>query len=229
MTHCTVYAASVAPLSDRSLYEAALSAVSPRRREKAARYRQERDRRLCLGAELLLRQGLRDAGKPYPPALTFGPHGKPYLQDEGLWFSLSHSGEWALCALADREVGCDIEEIRKTDLAIARRFFTPEEYARIAAGETPEERQERFFRLWTLKESFLKVTGRGLSLPLNAFSIQTENGITVTGSAKDRPYSFLEYSDIPDCRCAVCAEGERVTAPLRILDLAAILQKEESL
>ncbi|MCD7736265.1 MAG: 4'-phosphopantetheinyl transferase superfamily protein, partial [Lachnospiraceae bacterium] len=99
-----------------------------------------------------------------------GEHGKPFFPDfPEIHFSLSHSGEMAMAVFADTEIGCDIELKKQANEKLARRFFCPEEYAWMARAKDEPERKERFYRLWTLKESFLKATGWGLRLPLDSF------------------------------------------------------------
>lgn len=217
-----LFAACVTPLESPQLYEAAYAAVSPARRQKADRFRFPKDRRLCLGAELLLRYVLRVRGAEFPDEFVYGPQGKPQLPDDSLQFSLSHSGGWVLCAAGSCAVGCDIEKIAPFDLCIADRFFSPGEAADIAAQPTPEAQTELFYRYWVLKESFLKAVGLGMSLPLNAFEILRQEEILVRQSVDDRVYRFREYPDIPGCCCALCAAGEIPDQLLHITDLTAL-------
>lgn len=219
-----VYAASVEPLKEEALYARAYAAVSPERRQKADRFRFAADRRLSLGAALLLRCALRAEGLPVPSGeVVYGEQGKPFWKDSALHFNLSHSGEYALCALAPCEVGCDIAQITPIDLALARRFFTRAEYEAIAAQETPEAQRELFFRCWALKESFLKATGLGLKLPLNAFSFVLGESVSVVQAVDRRSYTFAEFADLPGYRCALCAAGDCTGAALHVLDLRAAL------
>lgn len=219
-----LYAASVAPLADAARYAAAYAAVSPARQEKTDRFRFERDRRLSLGAELLLRHALRAEGLgKVPMAFTYGAQGKPRLKDGGVFFNLSHSGEYVICALAPCEVGCDVEQITAVDLNIARRFFFRSEYRDIAAQATEETRNELFFRYWTLKESFMKVTGLGMKLPLDAFEIVRAGEITVHQSVDTRQYSFAEFDNLAGYKCALCAAGNCRGAVLHKVDFAEIL------
>ena len=134
----------------------------PERMKKAARYRFERDRLLCIGAGLLMLSAL---GIPDESALAFGPFGKPYAPGYPA-FSLSHSGDWCVLALDSDPVGIDLEKPSETALAAAPRVFTPDE--RTWMGEAP---LERFFQLWTWKESVMKATGRGLDLAPESFSV----------------------------------------------------------
>ncbi|HYV67108.1 MAG TPA: 4'-phosphopantetheinyl transferase superfamily protein, partial [Myxococcales bacterium] len=106
------------------------------------------------------------------------PHGKPELDPacaplaSELRFNLSHSGQRALIALARQEVGADIEWLKKRRADdIARRFFAPGEQQRLFELP-PGEREAAFFRLWTCKEAFLKVTGEGLSRSTRSYEIE---------------------------------------------------------
>lgn len=217
-----LYAANVACLRDPALYAAAYGAVPLWRREKADRCRLQRDKCLSLGAGLLLGEALREAGYETPPAVAYGENGKPFLADIPLSFSLSHSGEWVVCALADREVGCDVERVRPVRTAVAGRYFRPEEAAMIAAAPTPDERYDRFFRYWTLKESFVKALGSGLRLPLSAFRITLGDPPTVAWSVDPRQFCLFETTEIPGCRCALCAEAPADPPLLRTVDLTAL-------
>lgn len=215
-----VYAADVSPLEESSIYDAAYGTVSAERRKKTDRYIQMKDRRLSLGAELLLRYGLRAAGiYERTFEIVSGPYGKPYLKNGDIYFSISHSGEYAVCAVSGCEVGCDIEKTAPTDLKIAGRYFSESEYDDIAAQPTPEAQSDMFFRYWTLRESFLKAAGFGMKLPLSSFKIVRGDEISVVQSADDRTYRFKEFGDIPGYRCAVCTAGECKDAVFHIVDI----------
>ena len=219
-----LYAFRVTPLESPALFDAACAAVSPVRREKALCFRHAADQRLSLGAGLLLLHALRESGQETPSGEPdFGSEGKPYFPGSALRFNLSHSGDWALCAVAPFDVGCDVECIRPIDLGLSRRFH-PDETAALLTLPTEEERLDRFFRLWTLKESFMKVTGLGMALPLKAFRIDLEAAPTVLQTVDGRAYCFREYTDIPACKCAVCAAGDWGETPLQIVTPEALLK-----
>lgn len=132
--------------------DSALERVSEYRRKKALRLKNDADKRRCLGAELLL-QRVFGEGFSYAP----DENGKP--RAEGVYFSLSHSGNYAVCAVGESDLGVDIEQPRKNVLPTAMRFFTKEEYEKIAASDFPEE---EFCSLWVLKEACIKCSGAGL-------------------------------------------------------------------
>lgn len=86
------------------------------------------------------------------PLVERSPRGKPFFPGEaGRWFSLSHSGGIALCALSeDGPVGVDVELVRPRRAGLPAYVLSPAELARFDGG------WEDFYRLWTLKESWCK-------------------------------------------------------------------------
>ncbi len=149
--------------------------LGPDERARAARFRRPEDRRRFVAAHVALREILGGCLglAPGRVRLVAGPGGKPRLPAGPLRFSLAHSGALALCAVArGREVGVDVERVRgDIDVAaLARRFFSPPEVAELEALPAAE-RTGGFYRLWTLKEAYLKARGDGLALPLDTFSI----------------------------------------------------------
>lgn len=109
-----------------------------------------------------------------------GEHGKPYVSGRtGVYFNISHSGDYVVCVLSDSEVGVDIEKIGVARMNVARRFFHPLEVCRLESLEG-ECRSDLFFNYWAVKESFLKYTGSGLSCPLSSFEVRfSETGISL--------------------------------------------------
>lgn len=231
MRECLLVA-DVAPLSDAQLFRRAYDALPPERREKVDRMRMARDRRLSIGAGLLLREALTRSSVPADEMkFVIGENGKPSLAGaHGIRFNLSHAGHFALCAVSCLEVGCDIERVADADLRVADRFFTPSECEAITSQTTKSKKNVTFYRLWTLKESFLKVTGQGLRLPLSSFEIALPPPDTQSETPRIRQnpdahtYCFREYGDtIPGYRIAVCtADGEFSAAP-EILEVASLV------
>jgi 4'-phosphopantetheinyl transferase len=115
-----------------------------------------------------------DCGAAEELRFLIGPQGKPTLHDGRLSFNLSHSGAVAIVAVAPGEVdlGIDVEHVRPMANMekLVGRFFSPLE--RTALSSQPLERREAaFFRLWTRKEAFIKATGKGLTRPLDSFTV----------------------------------------------------------
>ena len=217
--------ASVRELPDPAGDEALLALVPPERREKLLRLRQPADRRRSFGAWLLLRAALEELGAE-PGPLAVGPQGKPFFPDRpDLHFNLSHSGETVLCALSPSPVGCDIETISSARPELAARFFHPAE-REILASLPEAEAAADFARLWTLKESYLKATGAGLSRPLNSFCVDLCPEPPQLRETEDAAcWRFLSLVE-GGCACALCcaadAEPQLRRAVLRVRDAAHV-------
>ena len=220
------YATDISPLlTDGGLYRRAADAV--RQRDPIDRIRAERERCLSLGGRLLLQRALRDAGAE-PPLLAFAEQGKPYLRNRpDLHFNISHSGKYAVCVLSDAPVGCDVETIRQVRGNVAARCFSPEENAALAAADGDAARETLFYRLWTLKESYLKAVGCGITVPLASVSFDVSGGEPALLSTEgERRFFFREYGDLPGCRAALCRTKERPDAPpLRLLGITELLNE----
>jgi len=144
----------------------------------ARRLRRPVDRELYVLAHVMLRDVLAHylGLQPIEIALQTAAYGKPYLMDSqgtDLRFNLSHSKDAVLCGLTRGcEIGVDIEAMAHNDdlLNIATHFFAADEIAALAA-RCGDDRTTLFYRLWTRKEAYLKAHGKGLSHPLNSFSV----------------------------------------------------------
>lgn len=99
------------------------------------------------------------------PNLSYNSHGKPYLTDfPQIHFNLSHCDGLAVCAVGTASMGVDSEKIRPMRTRVLQRSFSPEEASAVLESENPDE---IFFRYWTLKESYVKAIGIGVSYPLH--------------------------------------------------------------
>ncbi len=97
-------------------------------------------------------------------------NGKPYLKNSNLFFNLSHSNKYMIIAFSNSALGVDIEEVREIDFkSLSKRFFCPEENEFILNSE---DKQNAFFRMWTLKESYIKWKGGRLPRDLQKFRIE---------------------------------------------------------
>ena len=158
--------------------KAALSAVSEQRRTYALRYRHEHDQRLCVAAYQLLQQALNiEYGISEMPLFDYDSHGKPSLAGHHeIYFNLSHCHEAAACVVSNAPVGIDIESIGRYDEELVETVMNTDEQRIIRQSSNPPL---SFIRLWTMKESLVKLTGEGLSknmqdvLKVNGYHFQT--------------------------------------------------------
>lgn len=123
-----------------------------------------------MDAYQLLAELLRaEAGVASLPELAHKETGKPWFPDfPRLHFSLSHSGGLSLCALGEREVGCDIELVRPRKENFPAYVLGGRE---LRWFEDRGSRWEDFYALWTLKEARGKCTGEGLVLPVRDMAV----------------------------------------------------------
>jgi 4'-phosphopantetheinyl transferase len=146
---------------------------------KRLRYRFEKHQHLYLITRALIRSTLSHYNpsiKPQDWRFEKNHWGKPSLvaeQNPNNWvFNLSHTDGLIVCAITkDHALGVDVEDITRDGetIKIADRYFSPKEYQALIA--LPEQKQnDRFFDLWTLKESYIKACGKGLAIPLDEFS-----------------------------------------------------------
>lgn len=171
---------------------------------------------LSLGVGILLHKALADIGiTNEPDEAELNKYEKPYYKEyPNVHFSLSHSGKMAMCVMAEALVGCDVEQVRDKNRDIAERFFTEEENQFIKAQPHSAEQKDMFFRLWTLKESFIKCIGTGLSTPLNEFSIIPEpEKITLTQSISSSEYNFVEINLDDGYKYSVCIKNQTYEQP----------------
>ena len=111
-----------------------------------------------LAAGLLLRYALQKAGMDLMTVkIERNEHGKPMM--DGLFFNISHSGDYIAVATGDYPVGIDVETKSDQDLKITRRFYSEEEQRAVRTAADP---QKEFRRLWTRKEAYVKCTGTGI-------------------------------------------------------------------
>ena len=203
---------NISAFQDEPLFRRHYLILPPCRKEKIDRLKPEGERCRSLGAGLLLKRACEEYGIPGEDGhLTQGEYGKPAFSCcPEVHFSLSHSGEYVLCVMALREAGCDVEGVKPFCMQVAERVFTEEELWWLNREAENGRGDEAFCRLWTLKESFLKLTGKGLSFPMKEASFAYENGeirFSLHGE-RTEAFHFYELSFLPDYCVSVCLAGE---------------------
>lgn len=129
-----------------------------------------------LLSELLIQKAIIEKTGIENAAIRRNEYGKPYLQGvKDFHFNLSHSGDYVVIAVSERHVGIDIEKKVKVDYRIAKKFFGEKEVQEILTSSEEQDRVDAFCRIWTLKESYVKAIGKGLSIP---FSCRSSRGGT---------------------------------------------------
>ena len=198
--------------------------LSPLERDRAFALRSPTDRDRWVQAHAALRDVLHLYLDHDPqPQFRRGKYGKPALEEaSGVRFNLAHSGQWALIAVAWREVGADVEEIRAFDVdAIAQTVLSANEQLRIGAA-TGQQRLCEFYRAWTRKEALLKGLGLGLYTDLTEFDVLLDtppqvSTVVRSSIAKDAPWILADIDVDVRHRAAVAVHGEAAVT-IRVLD-----------
>lgn len=152
--------------------------LNQQERDKIDRYRLDSAKQTALITRAFIRIILSEyeAVSPQDWQFIHSDLGKPEIANSnlGLRFNLSHNKDLIICAIClNYDIGCDIESLSRkmSILPIATRFFTDEEAQLIKT--LPERLQRKgFFECWTLKESFVKATGKGISQGLDTFRFE---------------------------------------------------------
>jgi len=206
-----VYVAQTDFLKEEITFRRYYELVSLIRSAKVDSMRAGQDKELSLLAGLVLREGLIRSGICYERIrIAYGPYGKPYLDgaDKQIYFNLSHSGNMVMGIFDDVEVGCDVEKTghRGDNIKIAKRFFHTEEFEALVGLKDEGAREDLFYRIWTLKESFMKACGLGMKLDMRTFSVMEfiGTGNPVINPATQESYALKEYAVLEGFHFACC-------------------------
>ena len=144
-----------------------------------------------------------DKIEPQNIIITKNKYGKPYLLQNKLelYFNLSHSNNLAILAIAkNHPVGVDIEQIIQFENLepIVKRFFTKNEYKNFISLPK-NKRLVAFYEIWTRKEAYIKAIGKGLSFPLDNFTVSFYKNfpprIISIKSSKNEAKSWFMYTE----------------------------------
>jgi 4'-phosphopantetheinyl transferase len=154
--------------------------LSPEERAQHRRFRFDRHKHTYLVSHALVRSALSLITQVEPAKFSFktNAYGKPFIatpiQHQALHFNLSHTDGLAAVAISRQsEVGVDVESHNRQILtqSLVKQFFAPEECQAVAQANE-QERSTKMLEFWTLKESYIKAVGMGLSIPLDSFAFK---------------------------------------------------------
>lgn len=204
-----VYFTKVSPWLKEDTFWHQVNRLEEARKIKIREMKNQEAKMRSLYAGGLLRFSLcRELGLPIESTgclcVGYEENGKPFLKDyPELFFNLSHSGEYVVCAIAREPVGVDIQKHTGIRERLADRFFTEEDKKRLTECKE-QERESLFFRMWSIKESYIKLTGRGLSQGLASFEIDWQNR-AVLECDKQEPAAFFEEKKLlPGYSACLC-------------------------
>lgn len=202
-----VYYARVTPFKEKALFGEYLNKVEEGRKAEILRTRSEETRVRSLTAGSLLYEVLcRELSLPKtsPPfQIEKAPGGKPYLKEyPKLHFNLSHSGDYVCCAVGKAPVGVDLQKYTAIRHGLSERFFTKGDN-KLLENAKPEEKEALFFRIWSIRESYVKLTGKGLK-GFSDFTIDWEQERILPIDEKEESAWFEEKAILQGYACSLC-------------------------
>lgn len=201
------------------------------KRVTAIRHEQEAARSIFAG--LLLRYAYLCAGYCEEAwqheIIRRARYGKPYMVQKTMFhYSLSHSGEWVLCAVDNNPIGADIQELRQWKLSTAERFYAKSEYEWLASfgADCDKEQTKLFYKMWTAKESCVKFTGRGIGAGIDQYRVNQDFTKINVVDSKELPIKI--YESISGYMVCVCSEGENFPDSLIIVSLEKLVESRKT-
>ncbi len=153
-------------LNINDVYEESLNLLHKKQQERIKNIKNQNAKKQALAAELLVLyivKKFKPKNISIPPLRIAGEFGKPYFaENTDFKFNISHSGNWAVIAVSDYEIGIDIEKIGKLRTNVAKRILHENEKKEFFLLDINEQ-QIKFYDYWVLKESIVKATGKGMN------------------------------------------------------------------
>ncbi|MED1744784.1 4'-phosphopantetheinyl transferase superfamily protein [Brevibacillus borstelensis] len=226
-----IYALQVPNEVDTKLFLRLLSCVSMEKRERIKRFLRIEDSLRTLFADLLIRSIISDKYGIPNKEITFiyNSYGKPFLEwDRDFAFNVSHSGKWVVAIVGNRQlVGIDIEEILPMEMELAKNFFSLDDYICLMK-KREKERLEYFYEQWTLKESYVKAIGRGLSVAFDSFVISREGEegrFTIHQNHCLQSFFFRQYEIDPAYKLSACSTTDAFPDTINICEDSTLYRK----
>lgn len=186
---------------EKNLFEQWFCNMSDERKDSVSQTQSSHKKKLRIAADMLCRKGISDFCNIAESEIKIelSPLGKPYAKNLPVHFSISHSGDYALCAVSGSEIGVDIEKIRAVHPRAHEKFCTENESRYISGSENG------FFKIWTLKEAYFKCIGTGLGADIKDVSFEINNSEIIC-SEKGYEFSFFPIDE--NYICSVCKKKE---------------------
>ncbi|MBR7162180.1 MAG: 4'-phosphopantetheinyl transferase superfamily protein [Clostridia bacterium] len=206
MAYAKTYYLNISFLRSEKAIADYIDRVSPERKQRIETTKRAETKAALLGAGLLLDEVLKKSFGLTDIELETNEYGKPSLKNHpALHFNLSHSGDIAILTVSDVECGVDVENTNRPHeaMGVANRFFSRNEYAAMMLSANPNE---AFCRLWTLRESYVKMRGKGFAIGLSTLKCDFHRGVC-TMYQDHLPQTdafFKEIRDIPGYRVSIC-------------------------
>ena len=191
-----IYSINVNNIS-KNQFDSWFEQMSNERKASVVRMQNDKKRNLRICADALCRKAISEfcGVEADKICIELSPSGKPYAKNLPVHFSISHSGDIAVCAVSKDEIGVDIEKIRAVNPRTHERFCTESESEYITTAKNG------FFEIWTLKEAYFKCIGTGLGADIKEVSFNI-SGSKIACSQAGFEFCFATIEK--DYICSVC-------------------------
>ena len=219
-----VYALNLSNEYKECKYYEYLQCIQESRVKSLAKFKFAKDKVIGLYAELLVRYILSSEFGINNDNIKFlkNKYGKPYLGvKEKIKFNYSHSGDVIVCAFDIDEIGVDVEKVTDIDLAISEVVFSKDELKLFNLADE-SRKKEFFFELWTMKESYVKAKGEGLSIDLKSFSVVFDETLWCN------EWSFIQYELPEKYKIAICSKRNKFPKLVHLVEIEDINEHFDS-
>ncbi len=171
--------------------------MSTKRKEAVKKLKIPQKQKLKIAADHICRKAISEFCSISPDEIKFdiSEYGKPYVKGLNTYFSISHSGDFVVCAVSDKEIGIDIEKIREINPEVSKRFADENELDYI------NSHKNGLLEIWTLKEAYFKCIGTGLGTDIKNVSFEiSESGVSCSEKSFECTFINIENGYI----CSVC-------------------------
>lgn len=222
-----VFAVKINNKLDDPVLRDLLGLIDNKKRDRLLKFVFWQDLHRSLFADLLVRKIIIDTFNLSNDEIYFSvnQYDKPYCEFlDDFHFNISHSGDWVVCAIDNKPIGIDIEKISTClDLGISENFFSNKEHEDLLSKIDPFD---YFFTLWSLKESYIKFIGKGLSHPLNTFSMKLlSNKIYIESNNKIlEDIYFKQYNIDKDYKMAACSLSSDMPDKVIIYSVSEVIK-----
>ena len=200
-----------------------MSLLSCDEKSKADRFKYKKDKALSLGGRLILfcfanrytddnyvnLNIINDLNEFCPENMAdfkieYDELGKGYVnQESNLFYNISHSGDYVVCAFSNKNIGVDIQKIKPLKENFAKRFFNDKDNEYIMSDKNVDK--DKMIRVWTAKESYSKLTGKGISGGFNGFWEDFDEMKIKDYKTNEKLAEILEFAVDSDYYCTVCS------------------------
>lgn len=224
-----LYSVKISDMSEEKLSELCLL-IDLEKKHRIEKYISKKDKIRTLIGDILVRATIIEKLKFKSKCIRFreNQYGKLYLEGfPDFHFNISHSGDFVVCAFDNKPIGIDIEEVKHIEYEeIVNNYFSEKEYNYIFDLNF-NSGLNRFYEIWTLKESYIKCCGRGLSIPLRSFSIEVDQykNIKVICKKEDEQHTFQIFDIEPGYKIAVCSLNKNISNEIISVNQNTLINK----